>query len=67
MARLRRKLLWLVAITAVFLISLAGVVAFFYRDEPPPADGDLTTYRRAVPEAMNGHGDRPRHGRRLVP
>jgi hypothetical protein len=54
MARLRRKLLWLFAILALLFMSLAGIVGFLYRDEPPPADGDLTTYRRVVPDMANG-------------
>jgi hypothetical protein len=49
-----RKVLWLVAILALFLISLAGVVSYLYRDEPPPADADLRSYRRAVQDSENG-------------
>jgi hypothetical protein len=54
MARLRRKILWLVAIAGCFLIGLLGIAAFFYRDEPPPADADLRSNRRVVPDWSNG-------------
>ena len=59
MAKLRRKILWCVAVLGLCLVSLLGLAAFVYRDERPPADGDLTSYRRPVRGRGTAMGPHP--------
>lgn len=54
MASFRMRRLPILALSLAILGGLAGVLFFLCRDEPPPQDGDLTSYRRTVLDEANG-------------
>jgi hypothetical protein len=53
MVRPRKVAGWLLVLGIVLGAAAAGLW-FILRDEPPPADGDLRSFRRAVPDEANG-------------